>query len=60
MTSVATVVEATSAPMSARDKLRPLMDIIYKQVNPPECFGLQHGRAVQSGHHLVSWKGMPA
>ena len=32
MTAVATVVEATSAPMSSRDKLRPLMDIIYKQV----------------------------
>ena len=29
---VATVVEATSAPMSKRDALRPLMDKIYQQV----------------------------
>lgn len=36
MHAVATVVEATSAPMSSRDKLRPLMDIIYKQVLPQQ------------------------
>ena len=31
---MATVVEATSAPMSKRDTLRPLMDKIYNQVLP--------------------------
>lgn len=32
MNSVATVVEATSQPMSRRDPLRKYMDIIYKEV----------------------------
>ena len=34
---VATVVEATSAPMSKRDSLRPLMDRIYKQASSRLC-----------------------
>jgi hypothetical protein len=32
MNTVATVVEATSQPMSRRDPLRKYMDIIYKEV----------------------------
>lgn len=34
MQLVATVIEATSQPMSRRDPLRPYMDIIYAEVTP--------------------------
>ena len=44
---VATVVEATAAPMSTRDPLRPFMDMIYKQVGGSlarAAFYLMQGR----------------
>ncbi len=41
MQMVATVIEATSQPMSRRDPMRPYMDIIYAEV----CTGLHHNHA---------------
>ncbi len=35
MQLVATVVEATSQPLPRRDPLRPLMDVIYREVRRP-------------------------
>jgi len=35
MQLVATVVEATSQPLPRRDPLRPLMDVVYREVRRP-------------------------
>ncbi|KAK9808359.1 hypothetical protein WJX73_005749 [Symbiochloris irregularis] len=52
MLSVATVIEATSAPMSSRDKLRPLMNIIYKQAE--EEAPIKPGQALRDNRGRVN------
>ena len=50
MQMVATVIEATSQPMSRRDPMRPYMDIIYAEVpqapNPGVLLGWMHSVGV--------------